>query len=154
MAFKRFSTLKETPLHAALKAWYGGPDASYEVPVDGYVVDCVMDGLLVEIQTANFPAIRGKLESLLPNHRVRLVVWSRNSDVRQLCIFPTVGAGKAPPFRSAAMDRNPVSSGGLPQCLLLRLVMKSVAVTCTHLMPEHGIAPGGMSQAAGQAACR
>ena len=73
MAFEGISTFNENPLHAALKLWYGGPDAAFEVPVDGYVVDCVLDGMLVEIQTANFSAIRRKIEALLPNHRVRLV---------------------------------------------------------------------------------
>lgn len=66
--------LNETPLHAALKAWYAGPQDQVEVAVDGYVIDLVReDGELVEVQSANFGQMRSKLAALLPNHRVRLV---------------------------------------------------------------------------------
>ena len=61
-------------------------------------------------------------------------VRSKKSDVRQPCISSTVGAGKEPIFRSTAMQRNPVSSGGRPQCPLLRLVVKTAAVTSTHVL--------------------
>lgn len=66
-------TLREHSLHEALKAWYALPGDRLECPVDGYVIDIVREGLLVEIQTANFSAIRPKLEKLLPRHPVRLV---------------------------------------------------------------------------------
>ncbi|NPV66103.1 MAG: hypothetical protein HPY64_03030 [Anaerolineae bacterium] len=67
-------TLNEAPLHAALKAWYAAPGAQAEVMVDGYVIDLVQDGLLVEIQTGNFGAIRRKLTALTAaGHAVRLV---------------------------------------------------------------------------------
>jgi hypothetical protein len=66
-------TLRERPLHAALKTWYAGPEARFEVSVDGFVIDIVQDDLLVEIQTRNFAAIRRKLASLTARHRVRLV---------------------------------------------------------------------------------
>jgi hypothetical protein len=66
-------TYNENPLHASLKAWYAGQGAAFEVPVDGYIVDLVQDGVLVEIQTAHFGAMRRKIESLLPRHPVRLV---------------------------------------------------------------------------------
>jgi hypothetical protein len=66
-------TLKERPLHAALKQWYAGPDSELEVSVDGFVIDIVQDGLLVEIQTRNFAAIKQKLASLIDRHPVRLV---------------------------------------------------------------------------------
>ena len=42
--------------------------------VDGYLIDVVKDQELIEIQIGNFPALRSKLESLLQNHRVRLVL--------------------------------------------------------------------------------
>ncbi|MBN1867913.1 hypothetical protein JW916_11535 [Candidatus Sumerlaeota bacterium] len=72
---RRFATLNEKPLHAALKAWYAGPEDRTEVHVDGSLVDIVRasDGLLVEIQTRNLAAIRRKLTRLLARHRVRLV---------------------------------------------------------------------------------
>ncbi|MDT8305274.1 MAG: hypothetical protein RRC07_05010 [Anaerolineae bacterium] len=67
-------TYNETALHAALKRWAAGPEAHFEVNVDGYVVDVVQgDGELVEIQTGNFGAIGAKLSALARNHRLRLV---------------------------------------------------------------------------------
>jgi hypothetical protein len=69
----QIGTLNENPLHAALKEWYTEPGDLTEVPVDGFVVDIVRGGLLVEIQTANFSAIGRKLAGLAACHRVRLV---------------------------------------------------------------------------------
>lgn len=66
-------TLQENSLHAALKAWYAQPGDQIEVKVDGYFVDVVRTGLLIEIQTRNFTAIKPKLVRLLENHSVRLV---------------------------------------------------------------------------------
>ena len=65
--------LNEKPLHAALKAWYAWPGDDTEVPVDGSVIDIVRDGLLIEIQTRGFSALKRKLEKLVVNHPVRLV---------------------------------------------------------------------------------
>ena len=72
-ATRKISTLNEKPLHAALKAWYARPDDQLEAPVDGFIVDIVRGNLLVEIQTANFFAIKRKLAALTPHHPVRLV---------------------------------------------------------------------------------
>jgi len=44
-----------------------------EVAVDGFVVDLVRDGLLIEIQTRNFASMRRKLDRLLDSHMMRLV---------------------------------------------------------------------------------
>ena len=66
-------TLNEGALHAQLKEWYRLPGDRAEQKVDGYVIDLVRDGLLVEIQTAGFSPLRRKLERLLESHRVRLV---------------------------------------------------------------------------------
>ena len=65
--------LNEKPLHAALREWYAEPGDGFEVPVEGYVIDIVRNGLLLEIQTGNFSAIRSKLTALVSSHRVRLV---------------------------------------------------------------------------------
>ncbi|MBN2325253.1 MAG: hypothetical protein JXQ30_16100 [Spirochaetes bacterium] len=65
--------LNEYSIHSELKSRYGGEDATYEGVVDGYVVDVVREGLLIEIQTSNFSQIRGKLTGLLKGHRVTLV---------------------------------------------------------------------------------
>ncbi len=66
-------TLSERSLHAGLKEWYRKPNDEVEVDIDGYVIDIVRGGLLIEIQTRNFAALRTKLMKLIPNHRVRLV---------------------------------------------------------------------------------
>ena len=65
--------LNEKHLHALLKEWYAEPGDRLETPVDGYVVDIVRDGLLIEIQTRNFSAIKTKLLELTDSHRLRLV---------------------------------------------------------------------------------
>ena len=65
--------MTEQSLHNQLKEWYTGEDAAVEATVDGYVVDVVRDGLLIEIQTGNFSAIKEKLRALLGSHRVRLI---------------------------------------------------------------------------------
>lgn len=65
--------LRERSLHAQLKDWYATPRDRVEVPVEGYIIDLVRRGILIEIQTRNFWAMKAKLERLLPQHRVRLV---------------------------------------------------------------------------------
>ena len=65
--------MQESALHSALKDYYLKPGAVQEVLVDGYWIDIVQDNLLIEIQTRNFGAIRGKLNNLLEHHSVRLV---------------------------------------------------------------------------------
>lgn len=65
--------LNEKPLHASLKEWYALPGDQFEVSVDGYVIDIVRDGLLIEIQTGNFTSIKSKLKKLLTDKKVKLV---------------------------------------------------------------------------------
>ena len=67
-------TLKEAPLHAAIKEWYRRDGDLIEVPLDGFVIDLVRDDLLVEIPTKGFSAMKRKLTALLHSgHRVRIV---------------------------------------------------------------------------------
>ncbi|MEE9178237.1 MAG: hypothetical protein V3U46_07380 [Acidimicrobiia bacterium] len=66
-------SLNEKPLHASLKEWYRQEGGRVEVVVDGFVVDLVRDGLLIEIQTRNFASMRRKLDRLLDSHMMRLV---------------------------------------------------------------------------------
>ena len=73
MAAHVINVYNENPLHAALKSYLVGDGGAFEVPVDGYVADCVDDGVLIEIQTRNFGKMRRKLQSLLARHPVRLV---------------------------------------------------------------------------------
>lgn len=65
--------LNEKPLHASLKKWYAQPGDRFEVSVDGFVIDIVRDGVLLEIQTGHFAAIKSKLATLVCSHRVRLI---------------------------------------------------------------------------------
>lgn len=66
-------TLREKPLHAALKRWYFRDGDRFEVPVDGFVIDLVRGATLVEIQTTGFSSMARKLGRLLDDHQVRLV---------------------------------------------------------------------------------
>jgi hypothetical protein len=66
-------TMRERSLHAALKAWYAEPGDQLETEVDGFLIDIVRDGLLIEIQTGNFSSIKRKLTALTGHHKVRLV---------------------------------------------------------------------------------
>jgi len=67
-------TLNEGSLHAQLKAWYRERGDLVEQPVSGYVIDLVRGSTLIEIQTGGFAALRRKLERLLEEHAVRVVV--------------------------------------------------------------------------------
>lgn len=70
----RIGVLREKPLHASLKRWYAAATDATEVAVDGYVIDLVRDGLLIEIQTRGFSAMRPKIIALLERgHHVRVV---------------------------------------------------------------------------------
>ena len=66
-------SLNEKPLHASLKEWYRREGDRLEVPIEGFVVDLVRDGLLIEIQTRGFSAMRRKFDRLLDSHSMQLV---------------------------------------------------------------------------------
>ncbi len=63
----------ETSLHRDLKARYAGQDAQSEVALDGFRIDAVSRGGLVEIQLGSLAAIRDKVRALLQAHRVIVV---------------------------------------------------------------------------------
>jgi hypothetical protein len=67
------STLNESPLHAGLKSWYARPGDQLEVEVEGFIVDIVRDGLLIEIQTRSLSSLKRKLHVLADDYPVRLV---------------------------------------------------------------------------------
>ena len=67
-------TLNEGSLHAQLKAWYRRPGDQVEQPVESYVIDLVRGDTLIEIQTGGFAPLRCKLERLLEENPVRVVV--------------------------------------------------------------------------------
>ncbi len=64
---------RESSLHSAIKKWYFCKGDRLEAKVEGFIADIVRGDLLVEIQTANFSAIKPKLSHLLERHKVRLV---------------------------------------------------------------------------------
>ena len=66
-------TLREKPLHAALKRWYAEQGDRIEEPVDGFVIDLVREEMLIEIQTRGFSSLKPKLHNLLQRHSVHLV---------------------------------------------------------------------------------
>jgi hypothetical protein len=68
-----FSSGRESSLHSAIKKWYFLEGDRLEVKVDDFIVDIVRGDLLIEIQIANFSAIKPKLTRLLNDHKVRLV---------------------------------------------------------------------------------
>ena len=67
------SSGRESSLHSAIKKWYFLEGDRLEDRVDDFIIDIVRGDLLIEIQTANFSAIKPKLLHLLNDHKVRLV---------------------------------------------------------------------------------
>lgn len=66
--------LRESSLHEALKTHYARElQGLTEQPVAGYIVDVLIPGEVIEIQTGSFSNIRKKIDKLLESHRVRLV---------------------------------------------------------------------------------
>jgi hypothetical protein len=63
----------ETSLHKQLKALYAGDDGRQEVVCDGFRIDAVRGGELIEIQHGSLAAIRDKIRRLLAAHCVRVV---------------------------------------------------------------------------------
>ena len=68
-----FNSGRESSLHSAIKKWYFLEGDKLESKVDDFIVDIVRGDLLIEIQTANFSAIKSKFLHLLNKHKVRLV---------------------------------------------------------------------------------
>ncbi len=66
-------SLNEKPLHFDLKEWYRRDGDLVEAPIEGFVVDLVRDGALIEIQTRGFAAMRKKFDRLLDSYPILLV---------------------------------------------------------------------------------
>lgn len=63
----------EYSLHQELKRFYASPHCSTEVLVDGYRVDALSHGWLIEIQHGPLAAIREKVQTLLQTYPVLIV---------------------------------------------------------------------------------
>jgi len=70
---RKIGSLNERSLHAGLKAWYALPDGETEINIDGYVIDVIKGGQLIEIQTGSFSSIKSKLLQLTKTLPVKLV---------------------------------------------------------------------------------
>lgn len=60
-------------LHLALQRHYAGDDGEVEAQLDGYRVDVLRGGVVYEVQTGSFSAIRRKVEALCERHPVVVV---------------------------------------------------------------------------------
>ena len=63
----------ETSLHRQLKGLYADSSDDQEVEVDGYRIDAIAGGQLIEIQFGSLGAIRGKVRHLLTEYEVCIV---------------------------------------------------------------------------------
>lgn len=63
----------ESTLHRQLKALYAGQPTRCEQWVDGYRIDAIRRGTLIEIQQASLSALRDKVRALVASHRVLVV---------------------------------------------------------------------------------
>jgi len=63
----------ESTLHQQLKTVYVDDADRQEVTVDGFRIDGIAEGRLIEIQCASLSGIRAKVETLLKRHQVRVV---------------------------------------------------------------------------------
>ena len=65
--------MNEFSLHSEIKKWYLFPGDQFEVRLGNDICRYASRDLIIEVQTKNFSAIRGKLETLIKNYKVRLV---------------------------------------------------------------------------------
>ncbi len=65
--------MTEHSLHSEIKRIYSLPGDVLEAKLDNYIVDILREGLVIEIQTKNFSAIKKKVGALIKAHQVRLV---------------------------------------------------------------------------------
>lgn len=63
----------ESTLHRQLKRLYAPDEAEREVVVDGFRIDAVVDGRLIEIQAASLSSLTAKTKRLLESHDVTVV---------------------------------------------------------------------------------
>lgn len=84
--------LNEKPLHAALKEWVAVEGDAFEVNVDGYIIDIVSNGCLLEIQTGSCAPLKAKLRSLTVDHPTRLIIPIARE--KWLLKLPKEGDGK------------------------------------------------------------
>ncbi len=91
--------LREKTLHATLKRWLDEDSTHHEVVLpDGHVADIFDGERVTEIQTGNFSALRPKLQALLEQYPVTVVVPLVHR--KWLCWIDPVTGETTPPKRS------------------------------------------------------
>ena len=66
-------TLSEKTVHAVLKKYLVPNENCHEIKCGRYVADILIDGEIMEIQTANFNRLRDKLKEFLKDKEVTIV---------------------------------------------------------------------------------
>lgn len=95
--------MKESSLHAALKNFYTQEGDQQEVTLNGYGIDVVSDGRLIEIQTGQFHLIRPKLEALLKEYPILLVYPI--AQIKWITRLPADGTSLTKPRKSPKQGR-------------------------------------------------
>jgi len=96
----------ETSLHRELKLLYAGRQARYEVALDGYRIDAIARGRLIEVQHGALGAIRDKIRTLLQSHRVTIVkpIIASKTLVKKAAKGGEVLSRRASPKRGQLLD--------------------------------------------------
>jgi hypothetical protein len=96
----------ETSLHRQLKALYCTGAARQEVRVDGFRIDAVDRGRLIEIQQASLGSLRDKVRTLLCSHDVTVVkpLAARKLLVRRKRAGGAVLSSRYSPRRETILD--------------------------------------------------
>jgi hypothetical protein len=96
----------ETSLHRDLKTLYADQDAQFEVSLDGYRIDVISDGRLVEIQHGSLTAIRDKVNDLLKKHEVVVVkpIVARKTLVKRASKDGPITSRRLSPKRGTFFD--------------------------------------------------
>ncbi len=66
-------TLAEKTVHAVIKNYIVPLEQYHEIKCGSFVADILMEGEIIEIQTANFNTLRRKLDTFLQEHEVTIV---------------------------------------------------------------------------------
>lgn len=124
--------LAEKPLHATLKWWLDDNPAHHEIPLPCGKVADVYDGQRVyEIQTANFTALRKKLEVLLDTYPVTVV---HPIPRRKYLSWITPETGETTPPRKSPKVGSFVQ--GAPQLVYLLPVLSHPNLTIQFLLMD------------------
>ena len=96
----------ETSLHRQLKQLYADDDRCLEVRVDGFRIDAVHAGRLIEIQHGSLAAIRRKITRLLEQHRVVVVkpIVTRKFLIKRAARGGRVVSRRLSPKRGTLLD--------------------------------------------------